>query len=113
MKVKVFLEALYDVPDDTDLEKLPDDILKWGLGPEEAVAYIKAEVKEIKDNPTCLSCGAVLTEILASHDYSIEHSDEQDKWIKNTGDVTYLCANCQEELDIHDIEGILHQVDEL
>lgn len=113
MKVKVSLEALCDVPDDVDLEKLPDSIMRWGLGPEEAVSYTKVVVKELASEPTCSACGAVLTEILAYHNYAIEHGEGQDKWVKSLGDITYYCGNCTEELDVFGIEDILKQVDEL
>lgn len=66
-----------------------------------------------KDNLQCPSCGAILTEILVHHNYTIEYSEEQEKWVKSDGDASYLCVNCMEELDIGDIEDILRQVDEL
>lgn len=61
----------------------------------------------------CPNCGAVLTEILASHDYTLELKSETDKWVKGDGDVTYLCSNCMEGLGFSDIRDILIQVDEL
>lgn len=69
--------------------------------------------KEAKSNPECPSCGAVLTRILASCRYTIEHSEEQCSWVKDEGSTTYVCGNCMEELNTHDIEDILRQVDEL
>ncbi len=61
----------------------------------------------------CSGCGAEVTEILANHHYTVEYSEEQEKWVKNIGDVTYGCGNCLEEFDTHDIEDVLRQVDEL
>ena len=61
----------------------------------------------------CTSCGAEVTEILARHTYTISHSEEQGKWVKDCGDVTYSCGTCLEELDSRDIEDVLRQVDEL
>lgn len=65
------------------------------------------------DDTKCPHCGAVLDDVLASHNYSITYSSEQEKWVKSEGNVEYRCGNCIEELDIHDIEDILKQVDEL
>lgn len=59
----------------------------------------------------CPNCGAEITEILATHNYSIEKHDEV--WVKQVGGVIYSCSNCEVILDIHDIEDILKQVDEL
>lgn len=61
----------------------------------------------------CNSCGMKLTGILADHNYSIKYDEEQKKWVKDCGDVKYVCGNCLEELDTRDIEDILRQVDEL
>jgi len=65
------------------------------------------------ENLECSGCGGIVTEILASHDYTIEQNSETSRWVKNTGNVTYVCGNCLEELDTNDIEDILKQVDEL
>ncbi len=61
----------------------------------------------------CPSCGAILTEIQANHNYLIELSGETNKWGKSDGCVEYTCGNCHGVLGIHDIEDILKQVDEL
>jgi len=61
----------------------------------------------------CVSCGGEPTEILANHNYSIRYDEEQSKWVKETGEVVYVCGLCLQELDTHDIEDILKQVDEL
>ncbi|MBA7638622.1 hypothetical protein ES703_46278 [subsurface metagenome] len=61
----------------------------------------------------CSSCGKEPTTILADHRYDIRYDKEQGKWVKETGEVVYVCGLCLEELDIHDIEDILRQVDEL
>lgn len=62
---------------------------------------------------TCPSCGAIVTEILAEHHYTIELQSETGIWIKYVGEVTYSCGNCIEDFDLHDIANILEQVDEL
>jgi len=61
----------------------------------------------------CPSCGGEPTTILATHSYSIEYSKEQGKWVKRNDYVVYACGICLEELDTHDIEDVLRQVDEL
>ena len=61
----------------------------------------------------CQSCGEEVTDILAAHNYSIYWDKEQGKWVKSDGTAVYVCSHCLEELDIHDIEDILRQVDEL
>ena len=61
----------------------------------------------------CVSCGEDLTEILAAHNYSIKYDEEQGKWVKDVGEVVYVCGLCLQELDTRDIEDILRQVDEL
>ena len=59
----------------------------------------------------CPSCGVEIATVLAQHSYSIKWNEEQ--WVKSVGEVEYRCSNCLEELDTHDIEDILRQVDEL
>ena len=61
----------------------------------------------------CPSCGGEPTRIQASHNYSIEYDEEQGIWVKMVGEPVYVCGLCLEELDTHDIEDILKQVDEL
>lgn len=61
----------------------------------------------------CPFCGAIVTEILASHDYTIEQNSETEQWVKTEGTASYSCGNCLDEFGIHDIEDILKQVDEL
>ncbi len=61
----------------------------------------------------CPYCGAELTEILACYNYAIEYSEEQERWVKSIGSVVYSCSNCTDELDTHQIEDVLRQVDEL
>ena len=61
----------------------------------------------------CPSCDKELTTILAQHEYTIRYDKEQEKWVKSDGDAEYACSSCLERLDIHDIEDILRQVDEL
>jgi len=67
-----------------------------------------------KPEVVCPSCGGKPTEIRASHDYTIRYDEKQSRWIKEIGEVTYVCGLCLEELDVHiDIEDVLRQVDEL
>ena len=61
----------------------------------------------------CPGCDAVVPKILVCHEYSIDYSEEQKRWVKQVGWVTYSCANCEVELNIFSIEDILKQVDEL
>ena len=61
----------------------------------------------------CVSCGKEPTEILARSEYTIKYDEEQSKWVKDYGDITYVCGLCLEALDAHDIADILRQVDEL
>jgi len=61
----------------------------------------------------CPSCGKELTRILSDHRYDIRYDEEQGKWVKEIGEGIYVCGLCLEELDTHDIEDILRQVDEL
>ena len=61
----------------------------------------------------CPSCGKEPTAILADHRYDIRYDEEQGKWVKETGEVAYVCGLCLEEIDTRDIEDILKQVDEL
>jgi len=61
----------------------------------------------------CTSCGREPTTILAAHNYSIKYDEEQGKWVKETGEVIYVCGLCLQEIDTRDIEDILRQVDEL
>jgi len=61
----------------------------------------------------CSYCGANVTEILATHTYTISYDEDQEKWVRGCGDVVYVCGNCMDELDSHDIEDVLRQVDEL
>lgn len=61
----------------------------------------------------CPHCGAELTEITVIHNYSIVYDKEQGKWVKQVGEVIYSCGDCEVILDIHNIEDILKQVDEL
>ena len=64
-------------------------------------------------NVECPSCGKEPTEIYAVHNYSIKYDYEQGQWVKETGEVIYVCGLCLQEVDTHDIESILKQVDEL
>ncbi len=61
----------------------------------------------------CPVCGAELTEILIVHHYSLDYSEEQEKWVKNDNGAYYNCGNCLEELEFSAIEDILKQVGEL
>ena len=61
----------------------------------------------------CPCCNAELTEIIAIHTYTLDYSEEQEKWVKQTGDVNYRCGNCEDDLDIHDIMDALRQTDEM
>ncbi len=61
----------------------------------------------------CPHCERELLLILSEHGYNIKYDKEQGKWIKRDDSVEYRCSNCLEELDTHDIEDILRQVDEL
>jgi len=61
----------------------------------------------------CPSCSQEVTEILAHHDYTIELDASTGNWHKNENGVVYSCSNCLEELNLHDIEDVLKQVDEL
>lgn len=61
----------------------------------------------------CPNCGIVLTEIHASHDYTIELNKETQSWVKHDVAVEYTCEWCRDVLAVHDIEDILKQVDEL
>jgi len=61
----------------------------------------------------CTSCGAEITEILARHEYTIRLDEEQDKGVKEEGEVIYSCGNCLQMVDTCDIEDALKQVDEL
>lgn len=62
----------------------------------------------------CPSCGKKPTEIRASHDYTIWYDEVQGRWVKETGQITYTCGLCLEELDVRvDIRDVLKQVDEL
>ena len=61
----------------------------------------------------CSECGAAQPEIIATHEYLIEYSEEQQRWIKSTGIVVYRCCNCDAELNTHKIADILKQVGEL
>jgi len=65
------------------------------------------------DLPTCHSCGATITEIVAVHSYTIEYSEEQEAWVKTIGEAIYSCSNCEAVQDTDDIAEILRQVDEL
>ena len=62
---------------------------------------------------TCGSCGAVLSEIMVTHNYTIEYSEEQEAWVKTVGEAFYSCGNCEVVLDTNDLTDILRQVDEL
>lgn len=68
--------------------------------------------KEQIDERKCPYCDDPLT-ILARHDYQIGYDEEQHKWVKDVGEVQYVCNNCYEVLDTHDLEDILKQVDEV
>ena len=59
----------------------------------------------------CTNCGAELTEILATHNYTIEEHGEG--WVKQVGEVTYSCTNCEGIIVVNEIQDILKQVDEL
>jgi len=61
----------------------------------------------------CPYCGAELTEIVVVDNYTIDYSEEQGKWVKQIGEATYSCGNCEVILRTDDIEDILRQVDEL
>ena len=61
----------------------------------------------------CPSCGGEPTVIIATHSYTIEYSEEQNKWIKRNDYVVYACGICLDDIDTRDIEDILRQVDEL
>ncbi len=61
----------------------------------------------------CPYCHAMLTEITVVHNYSIDFSKEQGKWVKQLGEATYSCSNCESIMSTHDIEDVLIQVDEL
>jgi len=61
----------------------------------------------------CTECGAVDPEIMATHNYTIEYSEEDNKWVKTEGDAIYSCSNCEVILGIDEIADILRQVDEL
>ncbi len=61
----------------------------------------------------CPSCGGEPIVILATHNYTIEYSKEQSKWVKRNDYVIYACGICLEDIGIHGIEDILKQVDEL
>lgn len=61
----------------------------------------------------CVDCDREITQILASHTYTIKYDEEQGKWVKEVGVVHYICGGCINELDTRDIEDILRQVDEL
>ncbi len=61
----------------------------------------------------CPSCKAENPEILARHNYTISYSEDQTKWVKNTGYVFYNCRNCEGPLELDEIEEALKQVDEL
>ena len=65
------------------------------------------------DQHTCYSCGAIITELAVTHNYTIEYSEEQEKWIKTAGEAIYSCGNCGVIQDTDDIAEILKQVDEL
>jgi len=71
-----------------------------------------AELPELPPEPQCPTCGDPLV-IIAQHDYQIAF--EHGQWVKDTGDVSYICNNCREELDTHDpvVEAALKATDEL
>lgn len=61
----------------------------------------------------CPVCEGASTEIEVVHVYTLKYDEAQDKWVKSEGDVRYGCGMCALMLDIHDIEDILREVDEL
>lgn len=61
----------------------------------------------------CPNCGWENPTIDASHHYSIVFNYQQGKYVKEVGDVFYVCMHCHGELDVSDIEDVLKSVDEL
>ena len=61
----------------------------------------------------CINCGAVITEILAEHEYTIEQNSETGQWTKTVGNASYSCPECGVEFNISELTDILKQVDEL
>ena len=61
----------------------------------------------------CPNCGAENPEIIADHRYLIAYNEEQGKYLKDDGEVTYSCNQCSELLGIADIQDALREVDEL
>ena len=61
----------------------------------------------------CQSCGKEPDVIFAEHRYDIRYDEKQGKWVKEVGEVLYVCGLCLEDIDACDIEDILRQVDEL
>ena len=61
----------------------------------------------------CPNCNGELAEILVTHEYAIDYSTEQEKWVKGVGWVTHTCSICGIELNISDIKDVLKEVDEL
>lgn len=59
----------------------------------------------------CPECGVVLN-IEAIHYYDITQDDER-KFHRTDGDVTYRCSACGATLHISQIEDALRQVDEV
>lgn len=60
----------------------------------------------------CPECEQTLV-ISAKHEYIIEYNEEQECYVKDEGDVCYICNLCDTILSVSEIAEILVTVDEL